>query len=327
MATYIRRGEKWFVQIMINGKRKSKTFPTKAHAQAWVKMVEIDEANQVIGRLPVKKIYDLLERYGREVSVHKGRDGIKPEYNRIKKLMRDELAEIYNHKLTPQDIANWRDRTLAEISGSSVNRDWNLLSAVFTRAIKEWGWLNDNPMSKVKRPKSSKPRTRRPTQDEIDSLLYVMGYKDEPEAVSERLAVLMLFAIETGMRTGEMCRTSWQNVSDKSLYIPAEIAKNGEARTVPLSIEARRLLELMDESTDTVFNLNVAQVDANFRKYRNRLNIKDLHFHDFRREALTRLSKKVDVMTLAKISGHKDLKILLNTYYAPKMDDVADLLD
>ena len=51
----------------------------------------------------------------------------------------------------------------------------------------------------------------------------------------------------------------------------------------------------------------------------------DLHFHDTRREALSRLAKKVDVMTLAKISGHRDIKILLNTYYAPDMSDVAGL--
>ena len=49
----------------------------------------------------------------------------------------------------------------------------------------------------------------------------------------------------------------------------------------------------------------------------------DLHFHDSRREALSRLAKKVDVMTLAKISGHRDIKILLNTYYAPSVEDVV----
>ena len=52
-----------------------------------------------------------------------------------------------------------------------------------------------------------------------------------------------------------------------------------------------------------------------------------LNFHDTRREALTRLAKKVDVMTLSKISGHKDIKILVSTYYAPDMSEVANLLD
>ena len=52
-----------------------------------------------------------------------------------------------------------------------------------------------------------------------------------------------------------------------------------------------------------------------------------MHFHDSRREALTRMAKKVPVETLAKISGHRDLRILLNVYYNPDMAEVADLLD
>ena len=327
MATYIRRGTKWLAQVTINGKRKSKTLPSKAHAQAWAKMMEGDHASIATCNLPVKTLYELFERYGREVSVNKGRDGKKSEYDRIKKFMRDDLAQIKNVNLTPQDIADWRDRSLETISSSSVNRDWNLLSAVFTRAVKEWGWLTENPTSKAKRPPKGKSRTRRPTSDEIESLLSAMAYTDKPELISQRLAIMMLFAIETGMRTGEMCRTQWVNVSEKSLYVTADIAKNGHARKVPLSLEARRLLSLMDKDTATIFDLTVSQVDANFRKYRNRLRINDLHFHDFRREALTRLAKKVDVMELAKISGHRDVKILLNTYYAPDMDDIADRLD
>ena len=64
-----------------------------------------------------------------------------------------------------------------------------------------------------------------------------------------------------------------------------------------------------------------------FRRARDSCEISDLHFHDSRREALTRMSKKVNVMDLAKISGHRDVKILLNTYYAPDAANLADLLD
>jgi integrase len=52
-----------------------------------------------------------------------------------------------------------------------------------------------------------------------------------------------------------------------------------------------------------------------------------MHFHDSRREALTRIAAKVDVLTLAKISGHQDLRILQAAYYAPDMSAVADKLD
>ncbi|WP_454765528.1 tyrosine-type recombinase/integrase [Cupriavidus campinensis] len=62
---------------------------------------------------------------------------------------------------------------------------------------------------------------------------------------------------------------------------------------------------------------------ALFRKVRAKLLIDDLHFHDSRAEALTRLSRRVDVMTLAKISGHKDLRILQSTYYRESAADIA----
>lgn len=54
--------------------------------------------------------------------------------------------------------------------------------------------------------------------------------------------------------------------------------------------------------------------------------IEDLHFHDSRAEALTRLARKVDVMTLARISGHKDLRVLLETYYRESAADIAKRL-
>ena len=56
-------------------------------------------------------------------------------------------------------------------------------------------------------------------------------------------------------------------------------------------------------------------------------SLENLHFHDARREALTRLAKIYSPMELAKISGHRDLRILLNTYYAPTVEDLADKLE
>ena len=64
------------------------------------------------------------------------------------------------------------------------------------------------------------------------------------------------------------------------------------------------------------FDIKSSVLYATFRKLKKLAEREYLHFHDTRREALTRLSKKVDVMTLAKISGHKDISILQNVYYA-----------
>lgn len=326
MATYNNRNGRWRVQIIVNGTRKSKTFPTKSHAQAWVRMMERDNADINVGLTPNKTVKNALERYDREVSVDKG--GARWEHVRVNKLARDPISDVNLRTLSAQDVADWRDRSLkAGLSGSSVNREWALLSAVFERAIREWGWLRINPMRLASRPKSNPDRTRRPTQDEIDRLLEVMQFDGQkPISVGQRVAFMMLFGIETAMRTGEMCNMRWQDVGAKLVHIPK--SKNGESRDVPLSSYSRELLDVLrDDDADMVFNMKPSQVDANFRKMKKKCDIDDLHFHDFRREALTRLAKKVQVMELAKISGHRDIKILLNVYYKPDMEDIADLLD
>ncbi len=102
--------------------------------------------------------------------------------------------------------------------------------------------------------------------------------------------------------------------------------KNGESRAVPLSKAALEILAKLPER-GRLFAIDPRSFDTLFRKARNKAKVADVHFHDLRREATTRLAGKLDVMTLAKMTGHRDLKILLATYYAPRMADVADLLD
>jgi integrase len=96
----------------------------------------------------------------------------------------------------------------------------------------------------------------------------------------------------------------------------------GKPRQIPLSSHAVRLLRMV-AGRGMFFTVSSASLDALFRKARDRLLLEDLHFHDSRAEALTRLARKVDVMTLARISGHKDLRTLMETYYRESASDIA----
>jgi integrase len=189
-----------------------------------------------------------------------------------------------------------------------------------------------NPVDDVRRPVTAAARTRRPTDEETEKLLDTLGYSREapPKTASSRVGAAYLFAIETAMRAGEICSLEWQHVNERHVHLP--LTKNGYARDVPLSAEARRIIEQLrsltgDDGEATVFNVSTASLDALFRKARARAQIEDLHFHDTRREALTRLSKIFDVMELARISGHRELRILQNVYYAPTVNDLAAKLD
>jgi integrase len=156
-------------------------------------------------------------------------------------------------------------------------------------------------------------------------------YAAPPLTVMARIGAALLFAIETALRAGEICALTWADVDlDRRTVtvtaISAGARKGGfrVGRVVPLSVEAVRLLvQLQGIDAEKVFALEAPSLSVLFAKACRRALLEDLHFHDSRREALTRLAAKVDVMTLAKISGHRDLRILLSTYYQPDMADVA----
>ena len=67
-------------------------------------------------------------------------------------------------------------------------------------------------------------------------------------------------------------------------------------------------------------------MDALFRKYRDKAGIDNLHFHDTRHEAVTRLAKKLDVLDLARMIGHRNLKTLM-VYYNATAEELAQKLD
>ena len=125
------------------------------------------------------------------------------------------------------------------------------------------------------------------------------------------------------MRSGEITGLTWDKVGAKSVHLPR--TKNGDYREVPLSKRAREILEEMPRESGMVFNLSPELRDALFRKARDRAKIVDLHFHDTRAEAIWRLSKKLDVMELARMIGHRDLKSLM-LYYNTSADELADRL-
>jgi integrase len=127
------------------------------------------------------------------------------------------------------------------------------------------------------------------------------------------------------MRQGEIAGLARGNVHNKHVHLP--MTKNGTARNVPLTGEARRILDqILPLGFDPVFGLEASHIDALFRKTRGRAGIEGLTFHDSRHEALTRLSRIFTALELAKIAGIRDLKILMSVYYNPTVEELADRL-
>lgn len=326
MASIRQRGKKWHVEVYRLGVRKGKSFDTKRAAAAWAVVTEADitarhERGEYSATGPgIRTVRDLFDKYLAEVTPAKR--GARSETARIRRMMRDHIATVPLATIAAPDIAAWRDRRLAEVSPASVARDMNLLVAIFWRAVREWHWLPTNPCTGVAKPKEPPPRERRISDREIAALGIACGDTGGIATTGpQRVYLAFLFAIETAMRAGEICGLRDGDI--KGSVARLAMTKNGYGRDVPLSPAALAILARLP--ADTLFGLTAGTLDALFRKYRDKAGIVGLHFHDTRREAVSRLARKLDVLDLARMSGHRDIKKLM-IYYQRSASDVASQL-
>lgn len=295
----------------------------------WIVETEKEILSGKFNTIPDKTFGDLMDKYGKQVSPTKR--GGSFELKRISKLSEDEISKVKLSELNQTHFASWRDRRLQSVKAGTVLRDWNLITHALNVAKNEWKWLLENPIKGVKRPKEPPHRERRIEQDEIDRLLFALGYEytEKPETVSAMVGAALLFAIETAMRAGEIASLTWGNVDLEKRVARLPMTKNGFARDVPLSTEAIRIIEQLrsvNESVESVFNLRTSQIDALFRKAKGRAMIENLTFHDSRHEAITRLAGKLSILELARVTGHRDLK-MLQIYFNMSVADMAKKLD
>lgn len=208
-------------------------------------------------------------------------------------------------------------------------KEISLYSAVFTFAQKELFLLKENPFFGLKKPKKPKSRNRRILQSEIEKIIAELKYEvgQQPKISSHYVAWAFLFAMETAMRRGEILAIRMRHMFDDHIHL--EDTKNGESRDVPLTRQARELLSLISHNDDRLIPMTENAFRLQFERAKAKIGLADLHFHDTRHEAITRLvnTRKVPVEILAKITGHRTIKVLVNTYYNPNVKDIVKMVD
>jgi len=333
MATYRKRSGGWRAEVFKKGIRESQTFPTKAHAVAWATQREAEiltgTAKREITSFTFKQA---LEKYRDEVSPAKA--GYRWEALRIRRFIEDMHFSVQPiSEIEADQIAAWRDARLKQVSAPTVTREMNLLSSVFEIARTEWKWCKSNPVREIKRPGNNRPRDRRISPEEEQALLSALGYVEgqPPENQTQEVAYAFLIALETAMRKGEILGLSLSTVQLQQRYVHLLETKNGDRRNVPLSQRAVQLFSVLEQlarqqKREALFTVNSANADALFRRVRDRLGIENLHFHDTRHEATTRLARKLDVLDLARMTGHRDPRSLM-VYYNATASEVASRLD
>jgi integrase len=299
----------------------SKTFSRRADAERYAREVEVEMERGAfvsLAEAQATTLAEALDRYEREVSSRKR--GYKQERYKLNLWRESPLAKRSLASLRSSDFAAWRDRRLAAgASPATVRLDLALISHLFTIAEKEWGIPVKNPVRSIRLPPVSNARDRRLDPDEEARLLDVLRQSPNKWALP-----IVQIALETAMRQGEILSLTWKDIDLGRRTAQLRRTKNGEPRTVPLSSRAVEILSGLPKSIDgRVFPVSSNAVKLLFARACMRAGIEDLHFHDLRHEATSRLAEKLpNVIELTAVTGHKDLR-MLKRYYHPRAEDLA----
>jgi integrase len=308
-----RRGEySYQVKMMVGGQRVSETFDTLPEAQTWRDLqkagsaLDLDEKRIFEARAKKREaktytVLQALQRYEKDVTPAK--KGSAVEKTRIGKAKRTALAKKSLYMVTPKDVLSFMD----EIGGSENNKRKyaSLVSHLYRVAVKRWGMAVENPVSgKIEMPSNGKPRDRRLNGNEAELLL---------KHLSGEAKAVFTFAIETAMRRGEILSLTWQDIDLKVPCAVLRDTKNGDARAVPLSAAAVKVLKERTRGVGAakVFATDEGQLRKAWEAARTAADITDIRFHDLRHEAASRLFEKgLNVMEAASVTGHKTLSML-----------------
>lgn len=294
----------WRCEVQRNGQRLSKTFPTKRAAQAWGN--EQEGRSEALGK-GWRTFEQAMTEYLERVSIRKR--GHKWEANAFARLGEHFGLGTPLGEIDQATIAAWRDERLKTVTGSTVQREANLLRNLFTVARDEWKWISHSPFKGVKLPEHNSPRRAIWTWPLIRRVL-----RSGRAGKTGQMVAAFRIALATGMRLSEVLAA---RLDGRVALLPRDKTTN-EPVKVPLT---RRGVRAMQRAPK--FTVGPNEGSALFSDLLDDLLIDGVTFHDSRASALTWLARRVDVMTLARISRHRDLRILQNTYYRETAEQIA----
>lgn len=325
MASIRKKGDhQWHAQVRRKGHPpQTKTFTTRADAERWAKIVESEiERGVFVSRSEGEAtlLREVLKRY--EIEVLPSKRGRDADRSRLKTLDA-ALGDFRLASLTSTHVSKFRDRRLESVGPQSVIHEINLLNRVLKAATLDWGIALPGglPTAQVRKPAKPRGRDRRVSAKELHAILQATG--------SGELSAVVVLAVETAMRRGELASLRWKHIDleKRTAHLPK--TKTEVPRDVPLSTAALAALKGLPRRLDgKVFGLQPESMSQAFERAcePHRANIADLHFHDLRHEATSRLFEKgLNVMEVAAITGHKTLD-MLKRYTHLRAEDLAKRL-
>ncbi|KTF12214.1 site-specific integrase [Pseudoalteromonas sp. H105] len=184
----------------------------------------------------------------------------------------------------------------------------------------------------------SKRRTKRPSENALIQMEAGLKEREKHRSAKIPFSDIFKFSIYTAMRVGEITELEWEDIDHehKTIIVKSRKSPTNEEQEeehndweIPLLSEAYPIILRQKERIDPenphlIFPYNPRSISAGWQRVRNKLGIKDLRYHDLRREAASRLAEEgYEITTVAKITGHKNINILFNVYTTLEMKKLS----
>lgn len=336
--------DQYRVKIRLKGfPPQTATFARIADAKKWAQQTEsaIREGRHFKTTESKKHTLGaLIDRYIRDVLPRKQ----KSQKKQTAQLQwwKEQLGSYLLADITPALIGEKRDELSSgttyrgtQRSPATVVRYLSALSHALSVAVKEWGWLEDSPMRKVSKLKESRGRVRFLDEQEKERLLQACK-----ESSTSALYPVVMLAISTGMRYGEIMNLTWTDVDFPRKRVILQETKNGERRAVPVAGQALELLCQLEKKRRIDTQLLFPKVklqkgatpDASFQERDldrvqkvqkpiqlrsawttalKKAQIENFRFHDLRHCAASYLAMSgASLADIAEILGHKTLAMV-----------------
>lgn len=309
---YIRKFRNgWRAEVQRNGARTSKTFETKRAAQEWARDTELDlkAAKNASGMT----LAQASAKYLATVVWDKAPGAAEWEKRRLEEISAYLGESTPLVSITSIRLGEWRDWRLESVTGSTVIRHFTVLRSLFRVAVEEWKVLDINPCNGVRLPEHN------PSRHQVWTWQLVKRVLRAENRNAREIETMRAFhiALHTGMRLSEILKAT---VVGKVAILERD--KGSGKASAPVKVPlARKGAALFAKYPPFTIRPDIAS--ATFSDMTDELLIDGLTFHDARASALTWLSRRVDVMTLARISRHKNMKILMDTYYRETAEQIA----
>jgi integrase len=338
MGVFQKNGN-WWIDFYHQGKRiRRKVGPSKRVAEMALADVQVKKAkNDFLGISSPKKIQfkDFAAEYLEYSKANKAKSSYERDLTIINRHAMALWGDLLVSKITAKNIEDYKRTRLEEVAPTTVNRELNTIKNLFRKAV-EWRYLSQSPAAEVRRIKTGKQPFRFLSSEEIETLLDACAQRH-----NHHFSGIVVMALNTGMRKGEILTLRWDNVDMKRGVITVASGKDGhtknyESRTLPMNRSLMEFLMNHPRRLDTPYVFSgqsgkpFSKTNYHFVRAVKRAGIPHVRFHDLRHTFASHLVMKgVDLRTVQELLGHKDLRMTMKyAHLAPDhMRKAVEVLD